>query len=123
MYQIGLPARPPVPSVRRSPGRLSRGFMPGGDRILAMRLGSNLLLPVEPQPVVSDIDQPPIAPPEFALEHPQGQRIEHPALDRALEGPCAVHRIVALRHEERLGRVAELDVDLAVLEPLQQTAD
>src|SRR6185437_12494470 len=38
----------------------------------------------------------------------------------ALERPCAVHRIVTFADDETLRRLGQLDVDLAILEPLQQ---
>ncbi len=59
---------------------------------------------------------------ELALQHLQGQRVEHAPLDGALERACAVGRIVAFLHQEVLGRVGQLDVNLPILEPLQQAA-
>src|SRR4051812_40243430 len=132
-YQTAPPGRPPVPSVRRSPGRLSRGFMPGGVLRLAksdpwyygnlQRPTSLRQLPddgswarcampshvgnwqfssgrdgflLERQAAFSNVYDNPIALPEVALQDTQRQRIEHPALDRPLQRPGSVHRIVAL---------------------------
>ena len=43
---------------------------------------------------------------ELAFEHAQRQRIEHAALNRPLQRPRAVGRVVAFAHELFLGRVA-----------------
>jgi hypothetical protein len=53
---------------------------------------------------------------DFAAEQLFGQRILQVALDRALERPRAVDRIVADPAEPALGGIAELERDLAVLE-------
>ena len=55
-------------------------------------------------------------------EHAHRQRVEHPPLDRPLQRPRAVGRIVALGDQQILGAVGQLDVDLAILEPLHQAA-
>jgi len=72
------------------------------------------------QSILVHIDANPIALPELALEHPDGQRVEHAPLDGPLQGACAVHRIVPLRDDEVLGGVGQLDMNLAFLEPLEQ---
>src|SRR3954470_1120849 len=151
-YQTAPPGRPLVPSVRRSPGRLSRGFMPGGVLRLAkvdpchyvtvQRPTSMVQLPgagsrarcampshvgnwqsssgrdgflLERQAAFSNVYDNPIALSEVALQDAQRQRIEHPALDGPLQRPGSVHRIVALRHDESSGPLAQLDVNLPVL--------
>ena len=50
----------------------------------------------------------------------QRQRIEHPALDRPLQRPRAVHRIVSFFDDQVPRFVGELDPDLPILEPPQQ---
>ena len=51
------------------------------------------------------------------------QRIEHAALNRPLQRPRAVGRIIPLAHELVPGRVGERDVDLALLQPPGQPGD
>ena len=46
--------------------------------------------------IVSYIDQDAVALPERALQHTQRERIQHPALNRALERARAIRGIVAL---------------------------
>src|SRR5688572_31750681 len=126
-YQTAPPGRPGRGSARRSPGRLSRGFNPEVGIVLVAY--SSLLtfhfrlFTAEGQAIVSHVDRYVIAFAELAFEHPHRQRIEDTALDGALQRPRAVHRIVAFRHEERLGRLAQVDVDLPFLETLEQAAD
>src|SRR5688572_8618533 len=119
MYQTAAPGRVPRPSVRRSPGRLSRGLVPGGLRGSA---NQHLLVEFEPG-VAADVDDDAVAFAELALEHPQRQRIENAALDGALERAGPVHRIVTFGDDELARRFGQLDMDLAILEPLQQAAE
>src|SRR5262245_33875558 len=109
-----MPDRRCAPNTRRSPGRLSRGFMPDGVR----RFDAEVLcidgrVPLlELHPIVAYVHHHVVALAEIALEHPQSQRVEYEALNRALERPSPVHWIVPLRDQERFGGVAELDLDL-----------
>src|SRR5262245_58237061 len=136
-YQIGPPARPLVRSERRSPGRLSRGFnpepppriarwsgRPGGVRRFAnIPSSSHRLLLLELQFIVTHIDQDRVALAEMTLQYPHGQRIQHAALNRPLQRPGAEHRIEAFGHEEAASRIGELDVNLPLFEPLEQSMD
>src|SRR3954463_8686714 len=78
---------------------------------------------LERQAAFSNVYDNPIALSEVALQDAQRQRIEHPALDGPLQRPGSVHRIVALRHDESSGPLAQLDVNLPVLEPFQQAVN
>src|SRR5262245_38682572 len=112
-YQIGPPARPLVRSERRSPGRLSRGFRPGGVRRFAnIPSSSDRVLLLELQFIVTHIDHDRIALAEVTLEYSHGERIQHTALNRSLQRPCTEHRIEAFGHEEAAGRIGQLDVNL-----------
>ena len=68
------------------------------------------------------IDAHPGAFAELALQHAHRERIQHAPLDDALQRPRAVDRIVALGDEHILRAIGQLDVDLAILEPLHQAA-
>src|SRR5918993_4107233 len=57
---------------------------------------------------------------ELTLENPQRQRIQHATLDRPLQRASPIDWIIPLLHQEFLGAVGELDVDLAVFEALHQ---
>ena len=59
---------------------------------------------------------------ELALQHAHRQRVEHPALDGPLQRPRAIRRVVALCDQHVLRPVGQLDVDLAILEPLHEAA-
>src|SRR5207244_10373775 len=57
---------------------------------------------------------------ELAFEHRERQRVLQQPLDGALERPGAVHRVVALRHEQMLRRRRHLQGELALrYEPLE----
>ena len=59
---------------------------------------------------------------ELPLQHAHRERVEDPPLDRPLERPRAVRRVVALGDEQVLGAIRQLDADLAILQPLHQPA-
>src|SRR6185503_6695058 len=104
-YQIAPPGRPGRGIVRRSPGRLSRGF---------------ILTFLKPQSIVPHVDGDAVTFTEVSLEDAHRQRIEDTALDCSFQRPRAVGRIVPFGYEELLCRVRKLDVNLAILEPLEQ---
>src|SRR4051812_4981565 len=112
-----MPPGRPVPRGRRSTGRLSRGFIPDGVRRLANAYG---LFSLKAQTIVSHIHYDAVALPEVPLEHPQREWVEHAALDRPLQRSRPVHRVVTLGDDQALGRLGQLDVDLAIFEPLQE---
>src|SRR5207244_9959874 len=57
---------------------------------------------------------------KLAFEHRERQRVLQQPLDGALERPGAVHRVVALRHEQMLRRRRHLQGELALrYEPLE----
>src|SRR5207249_4134191 len=69
-----------------------------------------VLRPVHPYPVAFG---------ELPLEHGERQRILQQPLDRPLERPRAVHRVVAFRHDQLLRRRPHLEGELALRhEPL-----
>src|ERR1700730_18083770 len=78
---------------------------------------------LEGERVRAGADDDGIALQELSLEDAHRQRVEHPPLDRALEGPRAVRRIVPFTDELLLRRVRQLHVDLPLLEPFHQAAD
>src|SRR4029077_7810591 len=89
------------PGAARGPVRRSaeRRFLEGGCDVSAMydykrilRRNSGLGL-VERQRAGLDVDVDDVALAEVSLQDPDGQRIEDPALDRALQRPRAVGRI------------------------------
>ncbi len=59
---------------------------------------------------------------ESAREDVLGKAILEVALDRALEGPGAVGRIVTHIGKEVLGRVGDLEVEVTLREPLLEVA-
>src|SRR5205823_14768196 len=60
---------------------------------------------------------------EGAFQHAKRQRIEHAPLDRPLERAGAVRRIIPLADQIFFGAVAELDVNLPLFEPPDQTGE
>ena len=76
----------------------------------------------ERQLVAARVDDDRVALGELALEHAQRQRVEHPPLDRPLQRPRAIGRIIPFLHEEVLRRVGQLDLDLPIGQPLHQPA-
>ena len=68
------------------------------------------------------VDHDAIAFPELALQHAHGQGIKDQALQRPLQRPGAIGRIIPFPHQQVLGRVSQLHVDLPLLEPLEQVA-
>src|SRR5262245_2950984 len=117
-YQIGPPGRAAGPNARRSPGRRSRGFNPGG--VLTFGTVSSTL-PLhsrsyrrsfrELEPIVTRIDHDVVALPELTLQHTQCQGVEHLTLDRAFERPRAVSQVVALGDEVTFRGFGQLDMD------------
>src|SRR3954469_16311715 len=73
------------------------------------------------QSIAAAVDHHRVAFEEVALEHPERERIEHQPLNRALERPRAVDRIVSFTRELFLGRFGELDVNFPLLEAPDQT--
>src|SRR5687768_17016109 len=124
-YQTAL-ARGPGIVCRLSPGRRSRAFPPGGlpsvgivDWLPATGYYSGLAGLFEIQPVTLDVRHDLISLAEFALQDTHGERVENAPLNRALERPGAVRRIVSFGYQPALGRLRELDSNLAILEALQ----
>src|SRR6188474_3447193 len=122
---------------RRSPGFLPRGFgtfeevwsairsmrqlYAVGDPVGDGPLGRDRLFgPGEFELAAWGIDADDVPLVEFSLEHPHRQGVEHPALDRPLQRPRPVHRVIALGDQEILGPIAELHADLPTLEPPHQ---
>src|SRR3954464_13737709 len=116
--EAGRPASGRWP--RRSPPRgLSRGFgvEPG-------RSGSHsLALFTERQPRAIAVDDDGVAFAEVSFEDPHRERIEHATLNRALERPGAVRRVVAFLDELFFGCVSEHYMNLALFEALHQPGE
>src|SRR5256712_2918442 len=64
-----------------------------------------------------------VAGPEVTLQHFDRQRIEHHALQRALQRPRAVHRIVARLPHGLLRPIGQLQLELLVGEQLGETSE
>src|SRR5215831_7016956 len=133
MYHTAPPGRPG--SERRSPVRLSRGFMPGGVlrfAIVHQAVRGNLPLPClrrfpgpglfEHKSIVVDVDRNPIALLEVSLQHAHREWVEDAPLEGPLQRPRAVCWIVALADDEALRFVGQFDMDLALLAALYQAA-
>ena len=84
---------PRVRRSRRACGLASREWA-GGQESPSVRRRGELDLAERDAPAVG-VDERPVAFAELAFEHADGQRIEHEALDGALQRPRAVRRIVA----------------------------
>src|SRR5215216_627984 len=83
-----------------------------------------LALPgVEGELVHVRIDDDGVALLKLALEHLERQRVQHAALDRALERAGAVDRVVALLDEQVLGGVGELERDLALAQAAHEAGE
>src|SRR6476620_4058471 len=74
----------------------------------------------ETQLVAGDVHRHPVPLAEGALEDTQRQRVQQLSLKGALEWARPVYRIIPLTDQEVLGRVTELNGDLAVAEPFQE---
>ena len=59
---------------------------------------------------------------EFSFEDLEAERIENLFLDRALQRPRAVNRIVAFARDQCLGGIGQLERDLLLLETFRQAA-
>src|SRR5947207_53088 len=110
---------------RRSP---PRGFGGAGleEAIATNRLRvscAHRFLLREGQRVRTPIDHDRVALEEVALEHPERQRVEHPALDRPLQRPRAVGWIIPFAHQLFLGAFGERDMNLPLFEPFRQPGD
>src|SRR6185503_13482542 len=75
---------------------------------------------LEDQAVASGIGFDDVAFLELSLKHGERERIEHAALDGALQGTRAVHGIVALFNNPIFCRLCQDEVNLPIRKPLQE---
>src|ERR671912_332173 len=89
-------------------------FPPDG----SIGLGNRNLVFSEREAVGTRVHDDAISFAEFALQHAYRQLVQHALLDRPLQRTRAIHRIIPFLNEEFLRGVCQLDLDLAVGEPL-----
>ncbi len=99
-------------------GCCRRSLPPGG----TLGLGMNGLTFRKAQFVSGHVHRDGVALAERAIEHAQGEGIQQPPLQGALERTRPIDRIITLTDEEVLGRFAQLNRDLPVAQALQQPA-
>src|SRR5690606_5968455 len=85
-------------------------------RSLARSGGERDRRAVDQQPALAGVDPHGVAVADPPLEDHPGERILQAALDRALQRARAVDRIVARIGEPALGRIGDVERDLALLE-------
>src|SRR6185503_13125402 len=118
-YQTAPPGAPRAP-VRRSP---ERRFFAGGFDVSGIPAYKRILFCLcEREFSCRGVDDDAIPFAELPLQHAHGQRVEHQPLDGPLQRPRAVGGIVALLDDDVLRLAGQLDVDLAVFQPLHQAA-
>src|SRR6516162_6373812 len=117
MYQTAPPGRGPV---RRSPRR--RFLLDDGDGGVAISGGDARFRLCKCQVAGFHVNVNGITLAELALENFNGQRIQDPALDRALQRPRPVRRVIALLDDQILRAIGQLHSDLPILQPLDQPA-
>src|SRR2546425_4540169 len=85
-----------------------------GSRTSRFRCARRHALERERITVLRPIHADPIALGELPFEHRERERVLQQPLDRPLERPGAVHRVVALRHDQLLRRGRHLEAELAL---------
>src|SRR5258708_4052115 len=111
--------------VRRS---VARRFLAGGFEESTMFYKRNLrwdcgLHLVENELPGLHVDEHGVSLAEVPLQHADRERIQDAPLDRPLERPRAIRRVVSLLEQEILRLRAQLDADLPVFQPLHQALD
>src|SRR5215211_1082549 len=117
-------ARHGTPGRRCGSGGAGWGPAPaGGPRLRHRRGRSRHGRLLEDQVALRRVHQDAVAGLELAVEQLQGQLVDQPLLDHALERAGAVHGVVAEVAEQRPRFVAQLDLDSLVPDALDQPLD